>query len=86
MNIIFQNEKQTSPTLLEIFIVKSLGIEILNNGTTAITFPQIFNPQSMYAVFNASLSSGILKVPANFCHSCMLSSQSVSVSFKRASK
>ena len=37
MNIIFQNEKQTSLTLLEIFIVKSLGIEILNNGTVTAT-------------------------------------------------
>ena len=37
MNIIFQNEKQTSFTLLEIFIVKSHRIEILNNGTVTAT-------------------------------------------------
>ena len=37
MNIIFQNEKQTGFTLLEIFTVKSPGIEIFNNGTVTAT-------------------------------------------------
>ena len=33
MNIDFLNEKQNSSTLLVIFVVKSIEIEILNNGT-----------------------------------------------------
>ena len=33
MNIDFLNEEQYSSTLLNIFIVKSLNVEILNNGT-----------------------------------------------------
>ena len=37
MNIIFQNEKETSFILLDFFIVKSLRVEILNNGTVTAT-------------------------------------------------
>ena len=37
MNINFLNEKQNDSALLDIFIVKSLGIEILNNGTVTAT-------------------------------------------------
>ena len=33
MNINFLNEKQNNSTLLDIFILKSLDIEVLNNGT-----------------------------------------------------
>ena len=33
MNINFLNDKQNNSALLDIFIVKSLEIEILNNGT-----------------------------------------------------
>ena len=41
MNINFLNEKQNNSALLDIFIVKSLEIEILNNGTVtdSITDP-----------------------------------------------
>ena len=37
MIIDFLNEKQNSFTLLVIFIVKSLEIEIFNNGAVAVT-------------------------------------------------
>ena len=37
MNVIFLNEKQNNSTLLDIFILKSLDIEILNNGTVTDT-------------------------------------------------
>ena len=37
MIIDFLNEKQNSFTLLVIFIVKSLEIEILNNGAVTVT-------------------------------------------------
>ena len=37
MNIIFQNEKETSFILLDFCIVKSLRVEILNNGTVTAT-------------------------------------------------
>jgi hypothetical protein len=33
MNIHFLNEKQNNSTLLDVFILKSLDKEILNNGT-----------------------------------------------------
>ena len=38
MNIIFQKEKLNDFTLLVIFIVNSLGIEVLNDGTVIATF------------------------------------------------
>jgi hypothetical protein len=38
MNIIFQKEKLNDLTLLVIFIVNSLGIEVLNDGTVIATF------------------------------------------------
>ena len=38
MNVTFQENKQTSFTLFVIFVVKSLGIEVLNDGTVTAIF------------------------------------------------
>ena len=37
MNIDFLNEKQNYSTFLDIFILKSIDLEILNNGTVTDT-------------------------------------------------
>ena len=51
MNINFLNDKQNNSALLDIFIVKSLEIEILNNGTDT---DSITDPWLLFFTFGKS--------------------------------
>ena len=42
MNINFLNETQNNSTLLDIFVLKSLDIEVLNNGTITDTINEFW--------------------------------------------